>query len=219
MKHVRHWECMQTGFDAAKLKIQRNHRVRRKRALDALHATDKYKSMTSAQREQADTTVITDCETRRDAELAAAARQWKRLNWISDDETNEVTKDTGNKSTAESLDNSDEDRNDDNANDLDWESPDDSEANTSDPDYEVDENAAVQEGVPYELDEDGNVKLDEETTAGLRHILERVCQRNALFIRRVMELGGQHSENEINWESEDSEASANGRNEEDKNNE
>ena len=175
--------------------------------------------MTSAQREQADTTVITDCETRRDAELAAAARQWKRLNRISDDETNEVTKDTGKKSMAESLDNSDEDRNDDNANDLDWESPDDNEDDTSDPDYEVDENAAAQEGVSYELDEDGNVKLDEETTAGLRHILERVRQRNALFIRRVMELGGQHSENEINWKSEDSEASANGRNEEDKNNE
>jgi len=34
-----------------------------------------------------------------------------------------------------------------------------------------------------------------------------------LFIRRVMELGGQHSENEINWESEDSEASADETNE------
>ena len=74
-KRIHHWERMQTGFDAAKLKIQRNHRVRKKCALDALHATDKYKSMSSAEREQADTKVITDCETRRNVDFAAAAHQ------------------------------------------------------------------------------------------------------------------------------------------------
>jgi len=208
-KRVRHWERMQTGFDAAKLKIQRNHRVRKKRALDALHATDKYKSMTSAEREQADTTVIMDCDARRDTDLAAAARQWKRLNQGSDDKSNDDSNDDAKDDSNDDSDNySGDGRDDDNANDLDWESPDDNEADISDREFEVDESAASQEGVPYELDEDGKVKLDEETTAGLRHILERARQRNALFIIRVMELGGQHSENEINWESEDSEASA-----------
>ena len=207
-KRVRHWERMQTGFDAAKLKIQRNHRVRKKRGLDALHATDKYKSMTSAEREQADTTVIMDCETRRNTDLAAAARQWKHLNQSSDDKSNDNSNDDANDDND-----SGDGRDDDNANDLDSESPDDNEADMSDPEFEVNESAAAQEGVPYELDEDGKVKLDEETTAGLRHILERARQRNALFIRRVMELGGQHSENEINWESEDSEASADETNE------
>ena len=212
-KRVHHWERMQTGFDAAKLKIQRNHRVRKKRALDALHATDKYKSMSSAEREQADTRVITDCETRRNADLAAAAREWKRLNRISDNKSEGESNDESN---GLSLDDSNDDvtndssdgRDDDNANNLDWKSPDDNEPDTSDPEYEVDEIAAAQEGVPYELDEDGKVKLDEETTAGLRHILERARKRNALFIERIMQLGGQHSENVINWDSEDSETSA-----------
>ena len=122
--------------------------------------------MTSAEREQADTTVIMDCETRRNTDLAAAARQWKQLNQSPDHKSN---------------DNSNDDANDDNdnANDLDSESPDDNEADMSDPEFEVNESAAAQEGVPYELDEDGKVKLDEETTAGLRHILERARQRNA----------------------------------------
>ena len=139
-----------------------------------------------------------DCETRQDAELVAVVWQWKGLNRISDDEANEVTKDMGNKRITESLDNSDDNCNDDssdgrdndNANDLDWESPDDNEADISNPDYELDESAAAQEGVLYEFEEDSKVKLDEETTAGMRHILERVRQRNALFIRCVMELDG-----------------------------
>ena len=105
--------------------------------------TDKYKRMTPAERGQADTMVITDCETHRDAKLAAAAWQWKHLSRISDDETNEVTKDTGNKSSAERLDNSDDGRDNNNVHDLHWESPDDNEADTSDPDYEVDESAAA----------------------------------------------------------------------------
>ena len=41
-KWVRNWKCIQTDFDAAKLKIQRNHRARKKPALDALHATEGY---------------------------------------------------------------------------------------------------------------------------------------------------------------------------------
>jgi len=75
IKRVRHRKRMQTGFDAAKLKIQCNHRIRKKRTLDALHATDKYKSMSSAERKQADKRVIMDCETHRDADLAAAAEE------------------------------------------------------------------------------------------------------------------------------------------------
>ena len=64
---------MQTGFDAARLKIMRNHRARKKHALDALHATEKYKGMNSAEREDADTKVNVDLEVRRDADLQAAA--------------------------------------------------------------------------------------------------------------------------------------------------
>ena len=177
---------MQTGFDAAKLKIQRNHGARKKRALDALHTIEKYKRMSSAAREGADTKITRDCGTRGDAELVAVAQQWKCLNQISDDES----KDESNKSTDKIYGNSNDGSDDDNANDLDWESPDENERDTSDPEYEVDEITAAQEGVPYELDEDGEVSLNDETTAGLRHILERACQQNALFIKRVMELNG-----------------------------
>jgi len=193
-KHVRHWERMQTGFDMAKLKIQYNHRVRKKLALDALHATDKYKSMSLAEREQADTRVIMDCETLRNADLAAAAREWKRLNQISDNKSEGESNDESN---ALSLDDSNDDvtndssdcRDDNNMNNLDWKSPDDNEPDMSDPEYEVNEIAATQEGIPYELDEYGQVKLDGETTVGLRHILERARKRNALFIKHIIELG------------------------------
>ena len=207
-KRVRHWERMQTGFDAAQLKIQRNHRARKKCALDELHATEKYKRMSSAAREGADTKIIRDCGTRRDAELVAAAQQWKHLNRISDDESKDESKDESNKSTDKIHGDSNDGSDDNNANDLDWESPDENERDTSNPEYEVDEITAAQEGVPYELDEDGEVRLDDETTAGLRHILERARQHNELFIKRVMDLGAQHSENEINWDSGDSEASS-----------
>jgi len=206
-KRVRHWERMQTGFDAAKLKIQRNHRARKKRALDALHATEKYESMSSAEREQADTKVAVDCEMRRDADLVAAAEQWKSLNRISDDESNDKSdNENNNESNNEGSNNADE---------LDWQWPDDNEPDTSDPEYEVDEITAAQEGVPYELDEEGEVKLGEEATAGLRRILERARKRHALFIKRVVDLAGQHGESEINWDSEDSKDSAEEENEED----
>ena len=159
MKRVCYWEPMQIGFNVAKLKIRLNHCIRKKHALDALHATNKYKSMTSAVREQADTTVIIDYKTHRDADLAAVAWQWKHLNLISDHSNDDSQNDSNN----DSGDGSD----DDNATDLDWNSLDENEANSSDPEYEVNETAAVQKGIPYELNEDGKVKLDEKTTAGL----------------------------------------------------
>jgi hypothetical protein len=150
-KRVRNWERMQTGFDAAKLKIQRNHRARKKRALDALHATEGYRTMTSSEKEDANAKVTVELETRRDVDLEAAAEQWKVLNRISDDHM--------------------DDHSDDKSDGLSWESPDENEADVSDPEYEVDESIAAQEGVPYELDAEGEIKLSEETTAGLKRIL------------------------------------------------
>jgi len=158
-----------------------------------------------------------DCETHRDADLAAAARQWKHLNQISNKKAdNQSNYQRNDDSNDDGNDDSGNCRDDDNVNDWDWESLDNNETDTSDTEYEVDEIAAAQEGVPYELDEDSKVKLNEETTAGLRHIFERARQRNALFIKRVMELSGRHSENEIIWNSEDSEVSADEANDENK---
>jgi len=145
--------------------------------------------------------------------LRQQQRKWKRLNQISDDNGKG---ESNNNSNDDGIDDSSGGRDNDNMNDLDWESSDDNEPDMSDPEYEVDEIAAAQEGVPYKLDKDHKVKLDEETTARLRHILERAHKRNVLFIKRVTELGGQHSKNEINWDSEDSEASADKTHEEDK---
>ena len=64
----------------------------------------------------------------------------------------------------------------------------------------------MQKGIPYELNEDGKVKLDEKTTAGLQYILKRTHQRNGLVIKHVVELNGQYGENKINWDSQNLEA-------------
>ena len=182
-KLVRHWERMQTGFDAARLKIMRNHRARKKHALDALHATEKYKGMNSAEREDADAKVNVDFEVRRDADLQAAAQDWKAINDISDDKD------------------SDEDNS---ATESDWESPDEKEADISDHEYEVDEDIAAEEGVPYKLDEEGKVKLSDEANAELRRILEKAKNGQEIFAERVVEMSRQHGETEFNWDSEDS---------------
>ena len=76
---------MQTSFDTAKLKIQRNHHARKKHALDALHATEGYRTMSSALKEHANAKVTAESETHRDADFEAIAEQWKALNRISDD--------------------------------------------------------------------------------------------------------------------------------------
>ena len=60
---------MQTSFDAPKLNIQCNHCIPKKLALNTFHATHKYKSMSSAEREQTDSRVIVDCEIRQNADL------------------------------------------------------------------------------------------------------------------------------------------------------
>ena len=122
---------MQISFDVAKLKIHLNHCVRKKCPLDALHAADKYKSMSSAVREQGDTAVIMDCKTHRNADLVVVAQQWKHLNQISAHSNND-SHDNGNDDTGDGSDN-------DKATDLDWKSPDENEANISDPEYEVNE--------------------------------------------------------------------------------
>ena len=118
--------------------------------------------------------------------LQQQQRKWKRLNQISDDNGKG---ESNNNSNDDGIDDSSGGRDNDNMNDLDWESSDDNEPDMSDPEYEVNEIAATQEGIPYELDEYGQVKLDGETTVGLRHILERARKRNALFIKHIIELG------------------------------
>jgi len=210
-KHIRHWKRMQTGFNAAKLKIQCNHRERKKRVLDALYATEKYHSMNSVEIEQADMKVTMDCEMRRDADLMAAAEQWKSLNRISDDETNDKSNDESDNENNNKRNN----KSTNNANELDWQWPDHHKHEISDPEYEVNEITATQEEVPNELDKEGEVKLEEEATTGLRRILERAYKRYALFIKHVVDLAEQHSESEINWDSKHSKDSAEEENEED----
>ena len=160
-KRVRQWESMQTGLDAAKLRIMVNHWQRKKRALDVLQATQQYKGMSSAERKATEAEVIAGFEARGDADFKEAAQQWKAMNRIAD--------------------NDDDDNDDDKSTSEDWESPDENEPDVSDPEFEVDETIAAKEGVPYEFNDDGQLNLGEGTTAVLRHILERARKQQEIL--------------------------------------
>ena len=69
--------------------MQGNYHTWKKCALDALYATEKYQSMSSVEREQADMKVAEDYKMHWDADLIAAAEQWKSLNRISNNKSND----------------------------------------------------------------------------------------------------------------------------------
>jgi len=155
-KQICNWKRMQTDFDAGKLKIYCNYCTRKKCALDALHTTESYQTMTSAEKEYNNAKVTAKSEAHRDIDFKVAAEQWKALNCILDNHLNNHL--------------------DDNSNDLYWNFRDENKLDVSNPDYEVDESIAAQKGAPYELNAEREVKLNEETTAGLKYILKKARQ-------------------------------------------
>lgn len=79
-KRVRAWETIQDGLSAALLKLGRNSRARKKRALDKLKRTGEYKAMSIELRHAAEQNIVEIEEARRYAEEQQARKEWRKLN-------------------------------------------------------------------------------------------------------------------------------------------
>lgn len=79
-KRVHEWEKIQYGLRAALLKISRNSRVRKKRALDKLKMTPEYQAMSDELRSDAERDIIQMEEGRRRTEEQQAQDGWRKLN-------------------------------------------------------------------------------------------------------------------------------------------
>src|SRR5277367_451017 len=143
-KRTRRWEQLQTGFDAAKLKINRAFRQSKKRALDKVRQSHEYKTKSTAERAVAEASIVTVEERKRDEKLVMAAREWKQMTYI------------GEEANFDSMDSTPQGET------LDWESPDENEPDVSDPEFEAPDSIAAAEGVPHDYDAQGKPQVSDE---------------------------------------------------------
>lgn len=158
-KRVRAWENVQCGLPAALLKLGRNSRVRKKRALDKLKTTTEYEEMSMEARSAAEQEIVRIEEARRHAEEQQASDEWKRLNSDSDDGDEDVDSETSGEP----------------------------ESDVSDPEYEVPEYVASHGGIEHEFDEDGKPKLSSDDIAKFTNIIQRARESFEGFIHRVQQ--------------------------------
>jgi hypothetical protein len=160
------------------LKVLRNARQRKKRALERLRNSHEYKKHTEEQQSTAVAKVIAELEARREDELVAAAKEWHVVAGDSDIDDAPVDDSLG------------------------WDTPDEHEADESDPEYEVNDDIAEKEGQPHEVDIEGKIKLDGEAASALQAIMQKANRQHEKFLKRVEHMNASHENEEVVWSAD-----------------